>query len=717
MYSFSENYRLRQYYLQEQHVPVQSVLKRYTTSNFAALLFKFINPKLKVLVGLEPPLKGGGRDWYVYPKEILGENRAVLKPLAHEILHKINHFGIEHLGFQIIIAHYKNLPKDMLQESNNVWKNRVEKFRLEQSNKNANLLPQNNTDNIKYVFDLFSAIYQTSLNNMRSIFHEGLINHFKISLEETVLRMKNRYSVLCKSQALLITYDATVKLKQEKARLKAKFIENLGTCRTETTKTLYDLNVDKHIAAEKLRTLLEHQKTSCQIYGYLKEKDECFKEIEKKNQQQKKYVKHLTKASDLLNFETSFVEQKERKIQERYSNWLQKARHVVKNFQLFISYCLNMLPDHADFFINMEKLLLLQFSEILENPIAESTIAVEEKQSNTPVPQPKPFYLFCDRGYKAQVALNLCPKHSDTSSASKVPVIVVNKRCLYTVCNNFEQFSNKPKEYIHGNRGDDTDIEDDLVYEDFVPVQYTTSQQLLETKLASSLLQILLHNKSNIKKVPVTAHDMPHCSNTSAEEVKKTMKPREKSKEQIMPMVQSQTNNTADTSANINRLEHAREPRLERYLKQIEPKVCGCGKSCKKQLVEHLPMYMRKTSKFDTLELGNYETCSEEALKKLVKRSRPERDPSPIVPIFKTKDISTQYSDEQFNFLCTCSSHNNIDSFEKVRTENHFSFGKVSPSFMKATQSSFAIDRAHSLRKLIKDTPELTEIFNVKEKG
>lgn len=189
---------------------------------------------------------------------------------------------------------------------------------------------------------------------------------------------------------------------------------------------------------------------------------------------------------------------------------------------MYVSYCLKMLPEYADFFINMEKLMLLQVDEALANPNAESIIAVEENRARTPVPQAKPFYLFCDTGYKAKLDQELCPKPNGTSSSAQLlPAVIINKRYMYAACDNFEQFTNKVKQYI---RGYDPEIKDDLIYEHFVPVKYTLSQQLKEIKLESSLLQVLQQEMSNSDVGNDSACGVPYCFCASLQDDKKNNK-------------------------------------------------------------------------------------------------------------------------------------------------------------------------------------------------
>ena len=398
--------------------------------------------------------------------------------------------------------------------------------------------------------------------------------------------------------------------------------------------------------------------------------------------------------------------------------------------QMLVSYCLKTLLDHAEFFINMEKLMLLQVNEALEDPCAKSINEVDE-QFQTPVPRPKPFYLFCDKGYKPKLEEDLCPKPSGASSLSDIPVIIVNKQCLYAACDNFDQFTDKLKEFIGGHRGDDVDFTDDLVYEHFNPVKYTDSQQLSEVKLESSILQVLQEEMPRIQtdeEIPNKCRgcELPWCSCRSDKESLKDPLPGhgssaspENSKKttiserSINLNVSSQLkSSTAGPSANMNHLEHAREPKLKKYMRYTEPKKCACALSTKNHLGEHLPAYMRNMSRYDAVKLPNYETCSDITLKKLVQLANPQKTPSPIVELsLKTKDVYTQCSDKKIDLLCTCFKHTNLDSCEPVRNKDQFILENVSPSYMKTRLGSFAVDRAHSLRQLIQDAPELKEMF------
>lgn len=80
MNDLSDNYYLRKCHLQRDQVPTQTMMKTKMSPALAAIYFNSMTPKLRIVAGLEPLLKGGGTDWYVPPEELL-KGRSVLKPI------------------------------------------------------------------------------------------------------------------------------------------------------------------------------------------------------------------------------------------------------------------------------------------------------------------------------------------------------------------------------------------------------------------------------------------------------------------------------------------------------------------------------------------------------------------------------------------------------------------------------------------------------------
>lgn len=128
MSEFSENYHLRKFYLESETVPTQSVMKERMSPSLAQVYFKSMSPKLKVLAGLEPPMKGGGSDWYVPPKELL-DGRAVLKPIKRQFITKLGFNGIDFFGEKIVKEHHRQMEEEKrktLFENDINWKRVIE---------------------------------------------------------------------------------------------------------------------------------------------------------------------------------------------------------------------------------------------------------------------------------------------------------------------------------------------------------------------------------------------------------------------------------------------------------------------------------------------------------------------------------------------------------------------------------------------------------------
>ncbi|XP_022816826.1 uncharacterized protein LOC111349804 [Spodoptera litura] len=735
MYNLSENYYLRKCFLQRDQVPTQSMMKKKMSPALADVYFKSMNSKLKRIAGLEPSLKGGGNDWYVPPEELL-KGRAVLKPVKKSVLTKLNHHGIENIGHMLYKTHRKVLNAEMqkaILENDKQWRQTVTDMYNEEW---ENLARQERRINSKLVlndFESFTTLYRQSFNRIESFFHETVIadlNNVKANAQQI---MQDNYKEKLKYQAISITDEYDKKLMEEKARLKAKFILDVENCRTHLGNQIHDINLEKQTAIETLKNYLKQLNLACQVYVAIKERDECLKERTKAEYKHRGVTKTMTDTIALQNFEIAFHKQRESALQEHINYWKKKLFCMIKHFQAFVSYSLNTVPENAEFFINLEKLMLLQINQALEQPSNISIFETEEEEEtfHDPVPQPKPFYLFCDKGYKVKVDHGLCPKHSGTGSAPLLPAVIVNKRCLYAACDNFDQFTSRIKEYIYGYPGDDSIVQDDLVYENFVPVRYTSSQKLNELKLESSIMQIVqqeiydLQNQYSAKKSESCIFcKMRTCSCTlrdSASALRKTTKQTtrvvhpdqvksiEPSNEKITPMVRD------------SELSHEREPKWESFLSYIEPNKCACLK--KKYIVNSLPSYMTKMKYGPPLTL-DYKICPLAKLKELVKKARkgaPTRLVTEPAPSTK-KCASTQYYDEEYNSLCNCfaditdgrtkgTNKNEIWNLETKADLTRFVEVSGKSSSSSEDSSLVAQARAHSLRSLLEKLPDLKSLF------
>ncbi|CAG4947804.1 unnamed protein product [Colias eurytheme] len=718
----SDNYYQRKCYFERNQVPTQTVMKNKMTPALANVYFKSMTPKLKVLAGLEPPMKGGGNDWYVPPHEILA-GRTVMKPVKNEHLSKLGFNGIDFFGERLVKDHRREMEEEkrrILEANDDSWKQRIELTCCRLWDDSSREAAKQNTSKIQQAFHEFTDIYKTSINKIETMLFDAAMKEIERNKENTHLKMKLRYEKFLKHQATTLYNQYENILGKEKQRQKNEFIQNIDRGRNAIANQLHDIKLDKHMAVEKLRLFLECQNLACQTYVALKEREECKKEMDASEHEHRKKMNKLSEEITIKEIEIKFARERERKRQEFIKIWKKKVCHVVKRFQDFVGYCLNLLPEHADFFLNMETLMLLQLSEALENPSVESIFVSEKESYKGPTPKPHPFYVFCDKGFKPKLDDTLCPKHC-TSSASQLPVVVVNDRFIYAACDNLEVFPETVKDFIEGKRGNEKDFTDDHDYTFDIPVKCTSSQQLLELKLESSIMQILQKELPNVNNVPIDCCycKIPYCfcSPLHASQIK-IDRPVQQSRVEIPKKIPS----GEKIVSRETELEHLREPKWDSYMKYIEPQKCKCGKRAKKHLEEHLPAYMRKMSKYEAPELPTYETCSLETLKILVKEARGKKTPPPTpekAPS-KTRTIGTQYTDEEYENLCTCFSDEELDKIlQRLATEAKYYAppkmkvvdGSVSPSFIDKPTTTFATERAVSLRRLINDSPELEEIF------
>lgn len=721
MPKLNENYYLRKYYLKNEKVPTQSVIKDKMSPMLANVYFKSMTPKLKVLAGLEPPMKGGGSDWYLPPKDLL-DGRAVMKPLHRKYLSKLGFSGIDYFGEKIVQDHKQQMEKEkqqLLLENDIRWKKSIEMGCHQQWDESSKEQSKENTAKIQQAFQEFTTLYMTSITKIESILSDAAPKQIERVKQEAFDKMSSNFETLLKKQATMLYDRYTNKLEKEKNKLKEEFISAIENLRTDMGSKLHDINLEKHVAIEKLRVLLQCHNLACQVYVALKEREECKKEMELSKHEHEKKMKVFAAKMKMQDIEIGLAKEKEKKQKEFVLVWQKKVCHVVKRFQEFVKYCLHTLPDHAEFFINMEKLMLLQLSETLENPSVENIFILEEEPIQTPVPKPHPFYLFCDKGYKAKVEADLCPKHC-TSSASQFPVIVVNKKCIYSVCDNFYKFAENVNQVLERRRGSDDDFTDDHDYTYDIPIKCTSSDQLRELKLESSLMQLLQEEFPNHRDVQIECCvcKIPTCYCSP---------PKKTSNQKIVEPNELETRHRKDfVSKTVPRsveLEHEREPKWDSYIEYVRPKRCHCSKRAKKDLKEHLPAYMRNMSTYNSPDLPFYETCTMDRLKKLVKRTHGQQ--SPIIVMeeteSKTRNISTQCSDQEFEYLCTCYSEEEAEKLLKnllkdINIGQNITKFKIMDDSLSSTQlqkspRSFACDRARSLRHLLDDAPELEEIF------
>ncbi|KAG7301657.1 hypothetical protein JYU34_014631 [Plutella xylostella] len=722
MHRLDENFYLRKCYFQREQVPTQTVMRKKMCSNLAQVYFDSMSARLKALAGLEPALDGGGGNWFMPPEELL-KGRAVKKPCPRECLSKLGHKGIELITEKLFEDHKKSLQqemKDALDQNDREWMKTIDEELARLRAATERQLARENTEKIIAAFKEFELMYKSSLNNLESIMMDATVKEIEKVREAAYAEMVEKYKVALKDQAIMLYDRHTKRLARDQKRAKDRFVDEVQRLSTAMTRTAHDLKVDKHIAVQRLRHLLECQKLACQMYVALKEQQDCQNEIDKRKHEQEKKTKLLKDEIALQTLEINRLREKEKVREEFNAIWRRKVCHIVKKLQMFIKYCLRTVPEHAEFFINMETLMLLQLGESYDS-VGEGSSVFEQTESesgrkfNTPVPHLRPFILLGDVGRKPVIDETLCPP-SRGSSVAHMPVVLINKHCLYAACDQMEHLKDTMSEYIQGRV--EYDIGSDREHPCARPVSVTPSQRLQDLQLQGSLMQILQQEEAAIRDVPVECClcKLPFCFC----EPPKTTEPSVTSASVSEIKIPSIT-----ILRRSQELMHEREPKIESYMQYVKPTKCECPKIAKKHLKEHLPPYMRMTSRYAQPVIPNYERCPVETIKILVERSRNRPPPPPVEDLeAKTKDVAVQISDIEFDTLCTCFSEDELrklcreirhgikateakqQNFEVVEA----AFSPV-PSYSSKKLASFAMDNAWTLRRMVHKSPELEEIF------
>lgn len=709
MSKLNENYYLRKCFLDKNEIPTQSEIKMKMGNSLANVYFKDMNYKLKVLTGLEPPMRGGGNDWYVPPADVL-QGQVKLKPVKKSFLQKLSAIGIDSLGESFIINLNKRKQEERekaLIDNDDYWKNVIKTNCARQWTEISNHERTKNTKIITEALGQFEIMYTTSIEKMECILFDAAIKAIEQTREKTFNKMKIYYQSLLKKQAILLYDKYTNLLNNEKRILKNRFIRNIEKNRSKTLKTIHDLNIEKHVIIEKLRDFLEYQNIACQVYVTLKEKEECDLEVKKIKKDHDRLVTIIEKEVVFTDNEISLLKQNERKIKELNKIWKIKVCHIFKKFQKFVSYSLKLLPEQADFFINMEKLLLLQMSKIIDNPSRESVIEYENESLNQ-----EPFVIYGDDC--------LCNKNKNNAD---MPVFLINKHCIYASCHNLEKISSKLDEFVTSNDNDDFD------YSYSLPVKCTSSTQVKELKMQSSLMQLLQNEIVNVNEISTDCCicKVKHCF-CRYHDYQETLNNDEINKTCTGNTVTSKTVCTYNKikSRSIE-LKHEREPKLKSYTDYVTPIHCSCRGRAKKQLNDHLPPYMLTDSAYVPLDLPNYQSCSVNQLKNIVAKLYQASSTIKLTKEeAKTKDAGTQYYDDDFEKLCNCFSDEEINKLYqdimKICKIQDIATNKITNTDVKIKDSisstninenpeKFVTNRALELRNLINSSPDLQEIF------
>lgn len=731
MLKLDKNYYLRKCYLEREQVPTQSVMRKKMGNPLADVYFKSMIWKLKILAGLEPPLQGGGNDWYQPPEEQL-KGRAVLKPIEKKYLAKLGYKGIYDFGHIFLENHIRNMREEeelALHENNEYWKDLITRACAKQWEESSKRAADDNTRRILKSFHDFEKLYATSINKIEYVLMDASAKIIEETRDRLYENMKQRYEKLLKHQATMLYNEFEKKYNDKMNELKGNFILTLENRRSDLAQAVHDMNVDKHIAIEKLRHLIECQNLACQIYVALKEREECQKILTETTQAHRKIVKRLDHEIDIKNLEIHLEIEKAANRRKFNKIWQEKVCFVIKRFRQFVGYCLETVPEQREFFINLEKLLMLQMNDSIDNPDAESVIkAPTPSEYEPPKARSKPFVIVGDFGTKPQFDENLCPEKGYVTPP-ELPVIIINNRCIYTACDNIEKFSALMTEFLRGYRGDadDGDI-DDRDHGFDVPFRDTASNQIMELNLQDSIMKILQKDIPNVTNVPLKCCccNMPHCFCTALETPPELTEPQPQPP-QVEEVPQKAYPSIKDRDVELR---HAREPKMESYIDYVRSKICKCPKTAKKHLREHMPLYMRSMSKYDVVTIPNYEPCDLETMKEIIRRARgkPAKVKEPEKGI-EMKSVTAQCSDLEFDYLCDCLSEDEILKLQRqLMKEKVMHDSKVKCDIIKGasvsnvvrTTSSFAMQRVYSLRRLLDTAPQMRVLFskpecNVKE--
>lgn len=725
MFKLHENFFLRKCFFKREQVPTQTVMKNKMTDPLANVYFKDMSYKLKVLAGLEPVLRGCGNDWFVAPADIL-KGEVSLKPLKKEYLSKLKYTGIDALSERLVADHLRRLELEKqkaLEDSDEKWKRIVKEECEEQWYISSEEEAARNTSKICTAISQFEQIYSHSITNMESMILDSSIKSIEDIRTEAYLKMKAYYHKLLKDQAKILYTRYQLRLDKEKAKRKVRFMRTVDKNRKRTWLTLHDINYEKHKAIEKLRHFLECQNLACQVYVALKEREACDKQIYEMTAKHGRTVKKVTEEITFTNLEITLAKEREQKRQELNKIWQIKVCHVFKKFQTFVSYCLHQLPEHADFFINMEKLMLLQINDAMEDPSCESLFEEDEEeeyQPPTPASGAKPFVIYGD--LKPRIVNEKLLEKGN--ALAEVPVFVMNKNYVYAACDNMQKFSTKMRDFIQGRPGYDVDVQDNFNYSYSMPVKRTISTAIAELKLESSLMQVLQDEIVNVNKVNTDCCicKVKHCfcSPLRASQLSFQVKSDVPS-----PVVKKVVDEGQKITSRSVELKHERKPQIPDYASYVTPKICKCPKRAKNQLADHLPPYMMNVSQFEPPQIPHYEPCSVTDLRRLVAQYRGVTPiEKPVVVDSKSKEIGLQYSDQEFDELCTCYDYAEIDKLYREIIEGSKMFdvelnkdrfdlvgGSMSHSHLTRSSKSFATERAFELKNLIDPSPELQEIF------
>ncbi|GBP27296.1 hypothetical protein EVAR_77310_1 [Eumeta japonica] len=673
--------------------------------------------KIKVHAGLQPILRGPGKSLHISPEDMLKGN-VVLTPVKPEDVSSLGCSGIQMIQNKFLKSHQKTLEtkkQAALDESDKKWLEIVKTICADNFKECSEKAKINNSIRLREAIRQFEVLYISSINKLEETLNAAPAEKIELLKEQIYNDKVSEYEKLVKQQATALYDKYETKLKEQKTLSRKYFIEGVENKRTEIATRIHDINLEKHRTVDKLRKLIEYQNLACQVYVMLKERKYSKAESGEMRYVHGKVTAKLTKELHQKELKIKIAHEQKRQREEYICPWKEKVRHVVKKFQEFVAYSLHNLPEYGEFFINAEKLMLLHMNSAIEDPNTESIFEEDvEEESTTSAPAPEPFVVFGDLKtdiFKKEIQKKLCP---DRCFCPLLPVLMINKRCIYAGCDNFQVFRDKIKAFIDGKRGDDNDFANEKIT---VDAERQPSKDVYKSTVESSMTRLLKKEQQSDKpicckclcRLDVCFCSPPHLSDISLPLYRQDPPPS---------LVRIPSGNKITTEE--ARTHHRREPTLEKFVKSVVPNKCDCANRLRKGLKEHMPPYMIKTSKYQSLAIPSYEPCSIATLKDIVEKLRgtPPKT-SKLTPTDIKIEAATQC---QNRISCRlCSNAKTTGLREELRAFDDLPqfklVGEHSPTkgsdYLFEKKDTFAMKRVRSLRQLLISYPSLKSLLDV----
>lgn len=595
MSKIHEDYYLRKYYLENSKMPTQKMMTRKMGETLSSFYFNEMNDKLKALAGIELRTPLGAGNWCASPADIL-KGKNALKSVTKDFISHLKYINPYVLGEQVLRTESRLIKlrnQKVVAQNTQQWKEIIKKKCEEHEEIFTKEIVSDYKRNINVELKKCYATYMESMKQIENILRYSATNAVKQFREQTWELVKGYYKMQLQKQEIDLTDKYRNVLHKKKDKLRHKFIYNLQLNRTKAMAVIHDVKVEKLQTVEKLRNYFAYQNLACQLYVFLMEKEECERQKNELVNVHTEKINKLNTKMEVLEEELCNAKKKETKQRENYKYVEEKVYEIIRKFQLFVTYCLKLMPEHAEFFVNMENLMFLQLNESLDNSSSES-ILFEEKPTEIQENDKVETYLIFDN-------------NPDTLN---VPMFMINKHCVCAVCGN-----NKDLTKIRDS-AEKLFEEKNFDYSCFKPVKCKSQHEIKELKLESSLMRII---KNEIKYLECITNPCCHC----------------KKKECNCSLrFYSEAIAGVDESTNYETIYRPRRSVTKQYLGEC-PKSCKCQELAKKELIERLPPYMLKVPNSEPV-LCNYEPCTPQELHHLITQSKIEK---------ATKEKSIQHTE------------------------------------------------------------------------